>query len=92
MINMQRQALEEAAWKEQELKAQLTSLNLLYGEEVETRQTLSKQLSQLKEHYGMGQVFTCTASGSLCLGYYRLTVACICLGFNYHLACIWPVQ
>ena len=58
MIDVQRQVLEKAAWKEQELKAQLASLDLLYGEEVETRQTLSKQLSQLKEQSGMDQVCT----------------------------------
>ena len=71
MINMQKQVLEEAAWKEQEVKAQLASLNLLYGQEVETRHTLTQQLSHLKEQSGMDQVChlptTSAASKLLCL-------------------------
>ena len=83
MIDVQRQVLEKAAWKEEELKAQLASLDLLYGEEVETRQSLTKQLAQLKEQSGMDQV--CTQRSlkvTLPLLLYTLTVLCTCLCFH----------
>ena len=82
MIDMQRQVLYDAAWKEKEQNAQMASLDLLYKKEVENSQTLSKQLSQLKEQSGMEQVHTCAALGSLCLCCYLLTVTCVCLCFH----------
>ena len=56
MIKMQKQVLEEADWKNKELRAQLTSLDLLCGEEIQKRQRLAEQLSQLKERSGINQV------------------------------------
>ena len=64
MIDMQKQVLEEADWKNKELRAQLASLDLLCGEEIQKRQMLAEQLSQVKEQAGVSQVYTCSASGT----------------------------
>ena len=59
MIEMQKQLLEEADWKNKELRAQLASLDLLCGEEIQKRRMLAEQLSQVKERSGISQVYTC---------------------------------
>lgn len=70
MITMQKQSLEAAEWKDKELRAELASLGLLLDDEGQKCKTVSSQLSQLKEHSGMDQVCSCSASQTtlpLCL-------------------------